>query len=149
MGFQLGPIGSSTARHFSWGAVRTKVPLISCSAPLVQAELLSPWQGEAPSAGCRVSAMCPSAVCECHLLAEITRQLCLTDKHLCFALNLRRQAGTGAKSTNRIPQCHFNRITLFLMAIFFPPLYLSLSSARLCVNALWRYRVPSRHLENK
>lgn len=111
---------SSTARHFSWGAVRTKAPLTPCSAPLVQAELLSPWQGEAPSAGCRVSAVCPSAVCECHLLAEITRRLCLTDKHLCFASNLRRQAGTGAKSTNRIPQCHFNRITLFLMAIFSP-----------------------------
>lgn len=73
------------------------------------------------------SSVCPSAVCECHLLAEIISRLCLTDKHLCFASNLRRQRARGQRALIEF----FNVIligSLLCASYFFP----SLSFSVLC-----------------
>lgn len=125
------------------------------SAPLAQAELLNPRGGErskptpappspslpravlAPTARCSFSAVglptwsarspvCPSAMCQCHLLAEIISRLCLTSS----CVSPRIFEGRQARGQRALIE-FFNVIligSLFCDSYFFP----SLSFSVLC-----------------
>lgn len=110
-----------------WAAQTHACPTIPCLQPGLLAPTAASWCGQ-PKAWSPVG---PSGVCECHLLAEIISRLCLTDKHLCFASNLRRQQARGQRALIEF----FNVIligSLLCDSYFFPSLSFPLLCKALC-----------------